>query len=148
MKNKYFRPNQLLVILLGGVRTIEDFSLLTLSINENTDKFEIFTDKESLFVGDFINNDEKQGALNFLKALEQRNTELEKVNQLFKLASDNCLYFIGKKHLEFGNPNIFQTQFMKANDENKIINLDEIISSIVETFEINEEKQEEEESPF
>ena len=138
MKNKYFRPNQLLVILLGGVRTIEDFSLLTLSINE----------KESLFVGDFINNDEKQGALNFLKALEQRNTELEKVNQLFKLASDNCLYFIGKKHLEFGNPNIFQTQFMKANDENKIINLDEIISSIVETFEINEEKQEEEESPF
>lgn len=140
MKNKYFRPHQLLVILLGGVRTVEDFSLLTLSINENTDKFEIFTDKESLFVGDFINNDEKQCALNFLKALEQRNTELEKVNQLFKLASDNFFYFIGKKHLEFGNQNIFQTQFMKVKDGDKIINLDEIINFIIEAFETNEEK--------
>ena len=135
MKNKSFLPNCIKVFLAGEIRNIEDFSLLNLSINENSDKFEIFTNNSSLFAGEFINTAEKLSALNFLKELEQRNTESERVNHLLKLASNNNLYFVGKKYLEFGNANVFQNQFIKTKGD-KVINLDEFINCIVSAFEV------------
>ena len=135
MKNKSFLPNCIKVFLAGEIRNIEDFSLLNISINENSDKFEIFTNNSSLFVGEFINTAEKLSALNFLKELEQRNTESERVNHLLKLASNNNLYFIGKKHLEFGNANVFQNQFIKSKGD-ITINLDELINCIISAFEV------------
>lgn len=97
MKNKSFLSNCIKVFLAGEIRNIEDFSLLNLSINDSSNKFEIFTNTSSLFVGEFTNDAEKLSALNFLKELEHRDSKSEKVNELLKLASNNNLYFVGEK---------------------------------------------------
>lgn len=135
MKNKSFLSNCIKVFLAGEIRNIEDFSLLNLSINDSSNKFEIFTNNSSLFVGEFTNNDEKLSALNFLKELEQRDSKSEKVNELLKLASNNNLYFVGEKYPEFGNANIFKKQFIKPKGD-VVINLDEFINCIINAFEV------------
>ena len=135
MKNKSFLSNCIKVFLAGEIRNIEDFSLLNLSINDSSNKFEIFTNNSSLFIGEFTNEAEKLSALNFLKELEQRNSNSEKVNELLKLASNNNLYFVGKKYLEFGNANVFQNQFIKSKGD-IIINLEEFINCIISAFEL------------
>lgn len=135
MKNKSFLSNCIKVFLAGEIRNIEDFSLLNLSINDSSNKFEIFTNTSSLFVGEFTNDAEKLSALNFFKELEQRDSKSEKVNELLKLASNNNLYFVGEKYLEFGNANIFKKQFIKPKGD-VVVNLDEFINCIINAFEV------------